>query len=158
MFPRTQHICCIFQTMISTVPFVFLFSLSTSGKYVVMLKEEPHHYKTCLCNMSRRLTKSTKWLVRPAKTQISLDIRPVWSEPSLCALWVVKDPNFLQANSEDSDQTGRMDAQADPRSESLLGVKVIFLVLSCSGSYENNKDVDQTANSRSLFSVFVVRC
>ena len=46
--------------------------------------------------------------VRPAKTQISLGIRPVWPESSLCALWVDKDSIFLHADSEDSDQTGRM--------------------------------------------------
>ena len=46
--------------------------------------------------------------VRPAKTQISLGIRPVWSESSLGAQWVAKDPSFLHADSEDSDQTGRM--------------------------------------------------
>ena len=46
--------------------------------------------------------------VRPAKTQISLGIRQVWSESSLCAQWVAKDPRFLHADSEDSDQTGRM--------------------------------------------------
>ena len=52
--------------------------------------------------------KTNKMTVRPAKTQISLDIRPVWSESSLCAQWVAKDPSFLHADSEDSDQTGRM--------------------------------------------------
>ena len=31
-----------------------------------------------------------------------------WSESSLCAQWVAKDPSFLHADSEDSDQTGRM--------------------------------------------------
>ena len=46
--------------------------------------------------------------VRPAKTQISLGIRPVWSESSLGAQWVVKDPSFFHADSEDSVQTGRM--------------------------------------------------
>ena len=46
--------------------------------------------------------------VRPAKTQISLDIRPAWSESSLCAQWVAKDPMCLHADSKDSDQTGRM--------------------------------------------------
>ena len=46
--------------------------------------------------------------VRPAKTQISLGIRLVWSESSLCARWVAKDTAFLRADSEDSDQTGRM--------------------------------------------------
>ena len=33
---------------------------------------------------------------------------PVWSESSLCTQWVAKDPSFLHADSEDSDQTGRM--------------------------------------------------
>ena len=58
--------------------------------------------------MSRRVTKPTNWHVHPAKTQISLGIRPVWSESSLCAQWVAKDPSFLHADSEDSDQTGQM--------------------------------------------------
>ena len=46
--------------------------------------------------------------VRPAKTQISLGIRPVWPESSLCVKWTAKDSKFLHADSEDSDQTGRM--------------------------------------------------
>ena len=57
---------------------------------------EPQHVKTNIMT------------VRPAKTQISLGIRPDWSESSLCAHWVAKDPSFLHADSEDSDQTGRM--------------------------------------------------
>ena len=52
--------------------------------------------------LSRLVTKPTKWHVRPAKTQISLGIRPVWSESSLCALRVAKDPVLLHVDSEDS--------------------------------------------------------
>ena len=52
--------------------------------------------------------KTNNVAVRPAKTQISLGIRLVWSESSLCAQWVAKGPSFLHADSEDSDQTGRM--------------------------------------------------
>ena len=64
--------------------------------------------------------------VRPAKTQISLGIHPVWSESSLYAHWVAKDPMVLQADSEDSDQTGRM-----PRLIWVFaGCLVILLVLS----------------------------
>ena len=78
--------------------------------------------------------KTKKMTVRPAKTQISLDIRPVWSESSLCAQWLAKDPSFLHADSEDSDQTGRM-----PR---LIWVfawrKVIVLFVTWGGS-NNNK-------------------
>ena len=54
------------------------------------------------------MAKPTKWHVRPAKTQISLGIRPVWSESSLCAQWVATYPSFLHADCGDSDQTGRM--------------------------------------------------
>ena len=50
--------------------------------------------------------------VRPAKTQISLGIRPVWSEFSLCAQWVAKNPSFLHADSKDWSDWA--DAQADP--------------------------------------------
>ena len=59
-------------------------------------------------NLSRIMTKPTKWHVHPAKTQISLGIRLVWSESSLCARWVAKDPSFLHVDSEDSDQTGQI--------------------------------------------------
>ena len=58
--------------------------------------------------MSHDMTKPTKWHMHPAKTQISLGIRPVWSESSLCTQWVDKDLSILHANSEDSDQTGRI--------------------------------------------------
>ena len=52
--------------------------------------------------------KTNNVAVRPAKTQISLGIRPVWPESSMCAQLVARDPSFLHADNEDSDQTGRM--------------------------------------------------
>ena len=65
--------------------------------------------------------------VRPAKTQIRLCIRPVWSESSLCAQWVAKESSFLHADSEDSDQTGQM-----PRLIWVFAWRTaILLVLSC---------------------------
>ena len=51
---------------------------------------------------------NNKVSVRPAKTQITLGIRPVCLESSLCAQWVAKDPSCLHADSEDTDQTGWM--------------------------------------------------
>ena len=42
----------------------------------------------------------------PWKIEISLGIRPVWSESSLCAQWVSKDPSCLHADREDCDETG----------------------------------------------------
>ena len=57
------------------------------------------------------MTKQTKCSEHPAKTQIRLGGSaqcPVWSEPSLCAQWIAKDPRYIHADGEDSDQTGRM--------------------------------------------------
>ena len=54
--------------------------------------------------MSRLITKPTNWQVRPAKTQISLGIRPVWSESSLPAWRNIGSLTTYWAQSEDSDQ------------------------------------------------------
>ena len=56
-----------------------------------VLKNEPRHDKT------------NEVTVRPAKTQIRLG-ESVFAVRSV----VAKDPSFLDADSEDSDQTGRM--------------------------------------------------
>ena len=78
-----------------------------------------------------RHDKNNKMAVRPAKTQISLGICPVWSESSLGAQWVAKDPSFLPADSKDSNQSGRM-----PRLIRVFaGRSLILLVLSCRGSF-----------------------
>ena len=65
--------------------------------------------------LSLRTTKPTKWYVRPAKTQISLGIRPVWSEALQSAWRNLGCLSTHWAHSEDSDQTGWMQAddQAD---------------------------------------------
>ena len=56
--------------------------------------------------MSHLMSKPTKWQVHPAKTQISLGIRPVWLHYALNGyLWTQA---FFHADNEDSDQTGRM--------------------------------------------------
>ena len=60
------------------------------------------------CHMSHRMTKPTKWPVRPANTQISLGIRPVWSESLLSAWRKVRSLATYKVHSKDSDQTGRM--------------------------------------------------
>ena len=68
--------------------------------------------------------------VRPAKTQISLGIRRVWSESSLSAWRKLRSLATHWEHSEDSDQTGRM-----PRLIWVFaGRPLILLVLSCVGS------------------------
>ena len=58
--------------------------------------------------MSLRMTKQTKWLLCPAKTQISLGIRLVWSESSLSAGRIIWSLATKKAHTEDTDKTGRM--------------------------------------------------
>ena len=91
--------------------------------------------------------------VRPAKTQISLGIR-------LCALCVAKDHSFLQADSEDSDQTGRM-----PRLIRVFAGRTTIMI----SPYEPPRDKinkltcapsevsDQPGHPPSLIRVFAVR-
>ena len=140
--------------------------------------------------------KINKMSMCPAKTQISLGIHLVWSEQrlrsawasaqsdqsSLCAHWVAKNQSFLHADSEDSDQTGRMPTLIWV----FAGHTAILMVLSCCGSYvarnnetdngfdkkkfenchekicflpyANNKGTDQPAHPRSLISTFIISC
>ena len=60
----------------------------------------------CVSYMSRTVKKRTFGMVRP-KIQISLRIRVIRSEFSLCAFWIAKDASFLHAGNEDSDQTAQ---------------------------------------------------
>ena len=53
--------------------------------------------------MSHAREKNSKIDLRPAKTKISLVIRPVWSMHSLSAERVAKDASFPNADSEYSD-------------------------------------------------------
>ena len=70
------------------------------------LRQQLSYCKTGRWKMRCRMTKPTKWLVRPAKTQISLGIRPVWSESSLSAWRNIGPLTAYWAHSEDYDQTG----------------------------------------------------
>ena len=57
-----------------------------------------------VCSLRRYgMTKATKWPVRPVKTQISLGIRPVWSELS----GLQRTQGFFMRTAK-TDQTGRM--------------------------------------------------
>ena len=71
------------------------------------------------------------FFMRTAKTLIRLGGCPGWSESSLSAQWVAKDPSILHTDSEDSDQTGRM-----PRLICVFAERPLTLsVLSCHGSF-----------------------
>ena len=77
--------------------------------------------------------KTNNVAVCPVKTQISLSIRPVWSESSLSAWRKLGSLAIHWAHSKDSDQTGRM-----PRPIWVFaGRTVTLLVLSCGGSNQH---------------------
>ena len=73
-------------------------------KNIYCARSDTHRYHSYK-EFSHLMTKPTKRPVRQAKTQISLGIHPIWS---VFAKWVAKDLSSLHADSEDSDQTGRM--------------------------------------------------
>ena len=87
-------------------------------------------YSLKVWKLSRRTTKPTKWHVRPAKTQISLGIRQVWSEPSTCSQSVAKDQCFFWRTAKTLIRLGGCPGW----SESSLGTHAILSVLSCGGS------------------------
>ena len=58
--------------------------------------------------MSRAAAFPTWWHVCPAKTNISLRCLAIWSESTLCILWVANAWKHLKADSEDSDQPAHL--------------------------------------------------
>ena len=94
-----------------------------------MAKSHQSNFRIITATCEPPHVKTNNVAVRPAKTQISLGIRPVWSESSLCAQWVAKDTSFLHADSEDWSDWA--DAQADL---SLHWRTATLLVLSWGGS------------------------
>ena len=105
-------------------------------------KNEPRHDKT------------NKVSVRPAKTQISLGIRPGWSESSLGAVSSLSAWRNIGSlathwgHSEDCDQTGRMPWLIWV----FAGHTLILLVLSCRGSkiYPGSSTINGRSHSRAL--------
>ena len=103
------------------------------------------------------MTKPTKWHVRPAKTQISLGIRPVWSESSLSAWRKLGSLATHWAHSKDWSDWA--EAQADLSS---LGthlfcwfchvVAQMFLVLGFNGSWALS--LKWAASRENLYSLF----
>ena len=103
--------------------------LQKCGLFLRLLAKIKH-----FLNVSHLMTKPTKLHLRPAKTQISLGIRPIWSESSQYAQWVAEVPMFLNADSEDwSDWASRQGGRPGWFVSS-LGAVAILLVLSCGGS------------------------
>ena len=98
-----------------------------------ILKRE---FNAALCATHKpRHDKTKKMALCPAKTQISLVIRLVWSESSLSTWRQLESLATHWAHSDDSDQTGRMPSL----SWVFAGRTLILLVLSCRGSHYNRR-------------------
>ena len=87
--------------------FDFLLSQYRMSLVIIKIYQLSYHLVLFIYEPQHDLT---KWHVRPAKTQISLGIRPVWSESSLSAWRKLGSLATHWAHSEDSDW---VDAQAD---------------------------------------------
>ena len=116
------HTSCV-RTAKALVAYVINTTISWAGS------NENNHLKYLSCLM----TKSTKWLYAQQRLR----------ESSLCTQWVAKDPSFLQADSEDSDQTGRM-----PRLICVFaGHTATLLVLPWGGSFKRQVNKDAWLNT-----------
>ena len=81
--------------------------------------------------MSQRMTKPTKWHVRPAKTRVRLGIHPVWSVFAVRAKkpWV-NGYLYIERTAKTLIRLGGCPGW----SKSSLGARDILLVLSCAGA------------------------
>ena len=121
-----ESVDCEKRTVIQDTRFCICLSIltrgSTSSKNACnsekMTHEQPHD-------------KTNKMTVHQVKIQISLDIRPVWSESLLCAQWVAKDPSFLHADSKDWSDWADAQTDLSPRwvHISLVGFVMRQLIL-----------------------------
>ena len=105
----------IIKFLLYTVIYLFYVNLT-----IQLSQFEPPHDKT------------NEMSVCPAKTQISLGIRPVWSESSVSAWRKLVSLTTHWAHNEDFDQTGRIARLIWV----FAGRTVILLVLSCGCSFD----------------------
>ena len=74
----------------------------------ILKSRRPMSRRPCAYNNWARARKEKKGLCASEDSDQPAHLRSHWSESSRCAQWVAKDPRFLHADSEDSDQTDRM--------------------------------------------------
>ena len=116
--------------------------VTTPGKWASSCENGTYHV-----TLSLLMTKPTKWHVRPVMTQISLGIRPVWSETLLSPWRKLRSLANHWAHSENSDQTGQM-----PRLIWIFaGCTVILLVLLWGSSNGSKESFRPRATSLALF-------
>ena len=116
---KMSYFCTHFVSLCCYNPFITIFTVAISHRGSFILYLMPH-------TLRYRMARPTKWPVRQAKSQISLDIRPVWSASSLC-----EGPNIYWCGQRRlwSDwENGQTDLN-------LRWAHAVLLVLSCGGSF-----------------------
>ena len=92
-------------------------------------------------DLSRLMSKPTKWFVRPAKTQISLGIRPVWAESSLSAWRKLGSLATYWAQAKTLIRLGGWPADLSLRWAHSHFVGFVMRRLICCRSSSNNSDI-----------------
>ena len=93
----------MYSPFLNVVTWPRAWSVSVAGTEISFQLPSLWRLFSSYVDMSRLRTKPTKWLCAQRKFR---------SESSLCAQWVAKGPSFLHADSEYSDQTGRMPSES----------------------------------------------
>ena len=83
-----QSKCIFSECQISTYLVIISNGIGICTSRFILVNNDSHHKIFTFVHMSRDMRFSTMWYVRPAKHQISLRIRAVWSETLLVA-WIV---------------------------------------------------------------------
>ena len=126
-----------FKTVLIKCQIPNLFSIAQVIHYIIPTRAATWD------DLSRLMTKPTKWHVRPAKTRISLDIRTVWSvfAVRMKKSWVLSYPLSAQR------RLIRLGG-CQGWSESSLGAHAILLVLSWDGSFKEHQRSKKRRHSR----------
>ena len=106
MLPDFRHTflqkCAIFQQNLTCIKNFPIYSIHFPASSLVWKANIPDASLNLIIYMSCLMTKPTKWMCAQRR------LWSAWAGPSLCTHWVAKDPSFLDADSEGSDQTGQM--------------------------------------------------
>ena len=149
----SQKVIYLYQTTLRHV-IMNLMLIADSDQYWHFGKKSHFSYHFLCHTFEPPHDKTNKMSVRPAKTQISLGIRPVWSESSLSTCRKLGSLATQWLHSKDADQTGQMSRLIWV----FTGRTLILLVLWCCGSFFCNiriNDPDWGVLASHVFSSWV---
>ena len=102
-----------------------------TDRHIMFLLSQSNRLGYSTMHLSCLMTNLTKWHVGPAKTQISMGFRPVWSEFCCLPEETFGSQLLIECTAKTPIRLGRCPGW----SESNLGAQIILLVLSWGGSF-----------------------